>query len=155
SAVRISERQLPRVWSRWHAAIDTLDLADSFDVYVRQAQTINALAIGASKPMVVVNSATIGTLDDEELHTVLPPEAGHLLSQHVLYQPALGTLLQLSPLVRLPLVAGIPMLAVRSILLEWMRAAELSADRAATLVNRDPLVTSRTLMVLASGLPSA
>ena len=39
-------------------------------------------------------------------------------------------------------------------LLEWYRAAELSCDRAATLVNRDPLVTCRTLMVLAAGMPS-
>ena len=39
-------------------------------------------------------------------------------------------------------------------LLEWFRAAELSADRAATLVNRDPLVTCRTLMVIAGGMPS-
>jgi hypothetical protein len=49
----------------------------------------------------------------------------------------------------------VPVLAMRSVLLEWFRAAELSADRAATLVNRDPLVTSRTLLVLASGLPSS
>src|SRR5918997_118966 len=32
------------------------------------------------------------------------------------------------------------------------RAAELSSDRAATLVNRDPLVTCRTMMVLAGGV---
>ena len=86
---------------------------------------------------------------------MLAHEAGHILSDHVLYQTALVTLLQLSPLIRLPLLGGLPMLAMRSILLEWFRAAELSADRAATLVNRDPLVTSRTLMVLASGLPSS
>ena len=39
-------------------------------------------------------------------------------------------------------------------LLEWFRAAELSCDRAATLVNRDPLVTCRTMMVLAGGTAS-
>ena len=105
--------------------------------------------------MVVVNSATVALLDEQELQTVLAHEAGHILSEHVLYQTALVTLLQLSPLVGCRCSAGLPMLAVRSILLEWFRAAELSADRAATLVNRDPLVTSRTLMVLASGLPSA
>jgi Zn-dependent protease with chaperone function len=155
SAMRIGPEQLPRVWSLWQAAIDTLDLADSFDVYVRQSPVVNASAIGASKPMVVVNSASITLLDDQELQTILAHEAGHILSDHTLYQTALVTVLQLSPLVRLPLLGGLPMLAIRSILLEWYRAAELSADRAATLVNRDPLVTSRTLLVLASGLPSA
>ena len=48
-------------------------------------------------------------------------------------------------------MAGLPLLAVRIALLEWFRAAELSCDRAATLVNRDPLVTCRTLMVMAGG----
>ena len=154
SAMRVGPEQLPRVWSLWEAAVSTLDLSDSYDVYVRQDPVANALAVGSRKPMVVIHSASLTLFDDQELQTVLAHEAGHILSQHVLYQTALITLLRISPLLRLPLLAGLPMLAVRSILLEWFRAAELSADRAATLVNRDPLVTSRTLMVLASGLPS-
>ena len=52
------------------------------------------------------------------------------------------------------MLAGLPLLAVKMALLEWFRAAELSCDRAATLVNRDPLVTCRTLMVLAGGTSS-
>jgi len=54
----------------------------------------------------------------------------------------------------LPMMAGLPLVAVRIALLEWFRAAELSCDRAATLVNRDPLVTSRTLLVMAGGAAS-
>ncbi|MDX6565391.1 MAG: hypothetical protein QOE10_1053, partial [Gaiellales bacterium] len=92
--------------------------------------------------------------DDDELETVLAHEAGHILSEHVLYQTALMILLQLVPLGRVPALAGLPLIAIRSALLEWFRAAELSSDRAATLVNRDPLVTARTLMVLAAGVPS-
>jgi Zn-dependent protease with chaperone function len=155
SAMRVGPEQLPRVWSLWQAAIDTLDIEETHEVYVRQAPTANAAAIGSRKPMVVINSASITLLDEQELQTVLAHEAGHILSDHVLYQTALITLLQMTPLLRLPLVGGLPIWAIRSILLEWFRAAELSADRAATLVNRDPLVTSRTLLVLASGLPSA
>jgi hypothetical protein len=70
----------------------------------------------------------------------------------VLYRTALLVLLQLSGAARLPFIAGLPLLAVTLALLEWYRAAELSADRAATLVNRDPLVTCRTMMVLAGGV---
>jgi len=54
----------------------------------------------------------------------------------------------------MPMLAGLPLIAVRMALLEWFRAAELSCDRAATLVNRDPLVTCRTLMTLAGGTAS-
>jgi hypothetical protein len=72
----------------------------------------------------------------------------------VLYRTALMILLSVSGIARLPVLAGLPLIAVRMALLEWFRTAELSADRAATLVNRDPLVTCRTLMVLAGGTAS-
>ncbi len=48
---------------------------------------------------------------------------------------------------RLPL----PLTPVRTALMEWGRATELSADRAAALVTRDPLVVCRTLMSVAAG----
>jgi hypothetical protein len=40
---------------------------------------------------------------------------------------------------------------VRAALLEWSRAGELSCDRAAALVTRDPLVVCRVLMSIAAG----
>jgi Zn-dependent protease with chaperone function len=104
--------------------------------------------------MIMVNSGAIGLFEDDELDTVLAHEVGHILSEHVMYQTALLIVLQLVPLGRIPALAGLPLLAIRSALLEWYRAAELSSDRAATLVNRDPLVTARTLMVLSGGVRS-
>jgi hypothetical protein len=88
------------------------------------------------------------------VRTVLGHEAGHILSDHVLYRTALMILLSATGMGRMPMLAGLPLLAVKMALLEWFRAAELSADRAATLVNRDPLVTCRTLMVIAGGTAS-
>jgi hypothetical protein len=41
------------------------------------------------------------------------------------------------------------------VLMEWFRAAELSCDRAAALVLRDPLAVCRMLMVLAAGAEAA
>jgi hypothetical protein len=52
---------------------------------------------------------------------------------------------------RLPVFAGLPLLAIQLALLEWFRGAELSCDRAAALVTRDPLAVCRTLMVMAAG----
>jgi Peptidase family M48 len=105
--------------------------------------------------MVLLNSRTVEVLDEEELRTVLGHEAGHILSDHTMYRTALFILLWAgATIARLPIMAGLPLIAVRLALLEWYRAAELSADRAATLVNRDPLVTSRTLMVISGGMSS-
>jgi Zn-dependent protease with chaperone function len=155
SAVRVGPEQLPAVWSAWKEAEATLDLPGSYDVYVTQFPITNAAAIGAKSPLVVVNSAAITLFDEEELQTVLAHEAGHILSDHVLYRTALLILLQLTSVGPFPSLGGLPLVAIRSVLLEWFRTAELTADRAATLVNRDPLVTSRTLLVLASGISSS
>src|SRR2546423_14899328 len=85
---------------------------------------------------------------------VLAQEAGLVSLDQTVYRTALLILLEFGSSVRLPLLAGLPLLAVRASLLEWFRASELSCDRAATLVNRDPLITCRTLMVLAGGRSS-
>ena len=48
-----------------------------------------------------------------------------------------------------------PLFPLRAALMEWFRAAELSCDRAAALVIRDPLAVCRTLMVIAAGAEAA
>ena len=129
SAVRVRPEQLPAVWSSWEEVAATLDLPGSHDVYVTQFPVANAAAIGSGKPMVVVNSAAISLFDEPELQTVLAHEAGHILSDHVLYRTALLILLQLAALGRVPTLAGLPTVAIRSALLEWSRAAELRRPR--------------------------
>ncbi len=153
SSVRLGGEQLPEAWAMHRAACARLDLADVPDLYLTQFPITNAAAIGADRPIVLVNSRTIELLDEEELRTVLAHEAGHVLSEHVLYRTALMILLSIGTR-GLPMMAGLPLLAVKLALLEWFRASELSCDRAATLVNRDPLITSRTLMVMAGGVKS-
>src|SRR3954447_18663619 len=153
-SVRLGPDQLPAVWAAHRAALARLDIAEVPELYLTQFPVTNAAAIGSGRPMVVVNSRTVELLDEGELRTVLGHEAGHILSDHVLYRTALMILLTVSGIGRLPLMAGLPLMAVRLALLEWFRAAELSADRAATLVNRDPLTTCRTLMVIAGGAAS-
>jgi Zn-dependent protease with chaperone function len=152
ASVRLGEDQLPNVWADWNAVCARLDLPERYDVYLTQFPITNAAAIGAGTPMVVINSRSVDVFDELELRTVLGHEAGHILSDHVLYRTALLILIQLTGATRLPFFAGLPLLAVKLALLEWYRAAELSSDRAATLVNRDPLVTCRTMMVLAGGV---
>jgi len=153
-SVKLGSDQLPEVWAAHRAALARLDITELPELYLTQFPITNAAAIGSGRPMVVVNSRTVEVLDDAELRTVLGHEAGHILSDHVLYRTALMILLSVTGLGRMPFLAGLPVMAVRMALLEWFRAAELSADRAATLVNRDPLVSCRTLLVIAGGTAS-
>jgi Zn-dependent protease with chaperone function len=155
ASVRLGEDQIPQVWADWNAVCARLDLPERYDIYLTQMPFTNAAAVGSDKPMVIVHSRCIDLLDELEMRTVLGHEAGHILSDHVLYMTALNILIELSAASRMPFIAGLPLRAVMLALLEWYRAAELSSDRAATLVNRDPLVTCRTMMVLAGGVRSS
>jgi Zn-dependent protease with chaperone function len=153
-ALRIGPTQLGEAWADHVACYARLDLEPVPNLYLGQHPFANAAAIGSKKPVVLVNSRTVELLDRQELRAVLGHEAGHVLADHVLYQTALAILLELG---RAPTGAlgGLPLLGIRLALLEWFRAAELSADRAAAIVVRDPLVVCRLLMVMAAGLPSS
>jgi Zn-dependent protease with chaperone function len=152
-SVKVGPEQLPALYAGYRSAVDILDLEPEHDVYVWQAPYANAHTIGATKPYIVVNSGLYSLLDDDERRVVVAHEVGHILSKHVLYRTALYILLNIG-VPRVPLLSGLPLLAVRLALLEWSRAGELTCDRAATLVVRDPLVVCRALMTMAAGVPS-
>src|SRR3954454_21824007 len=154
ASVKLGPKQMPEVWESYLQVLDVLDMPEVYDLYVTNHPITNAITLGAEKPIIVVDSGLLGLLDAEELQTVLAHEVGHILSDHVLYRTALAILLGLTGVARVPFLAGLPVLGLRHALLEWARAGELTTDRAATLVNRDPLITCRTLMVLAAGVPS-
>jgi Zn-dependent protease with chaperone function len=151
SAVRLGEDQLGHVWRAHSRAYATLDLEPVPDLYLTQYPIANALTIGAGQPIVVVNSELVQLLDAEQLRGVFAHEAGHVLSEHVLYRTALVIVLRLTALPGVPL----PLFPLRAALMEWFRAAELSCDRAAALVIRDPLAVCRTLMVITAGAEAA
>ncbi len=147
SSVRLGEGQLPGVWSEHVLAYSTLDMGDPPPLYMTQFPIANAAAIGAKRPLVVVNSELVALLDAPQRRVVFAHEAAHILSDHVLYGTALAILTGLARSGRLPL----PLVPIRTALLEWSRAAELSCDRGAALVTRDPLAVCRTFMSLAGG----
>jgi Zn-dependent protease with chaperone function len=151
SAVRLGEDQLPGIWVLHRQVFNSLDIERVPDLYMTQFPLANAYTIGTDKPIVLLNSELIRILDDDSRRVVLAHEAAHVHSDHVLYRTALLILLQIGGSARLPLLAGLPLLAIQYALLEWSRAAELSCDRAAALVTRDPTAVCRALMTIAAG----
>ena len=147
SSVRLGEQQLPEVWSDHVFAYSTLDIDELPPLYVTQYPQPNAVAIGARRPIVVVQSELLQLLDAPQRRAVFAHEAAHILADHQLYRTALLILLRLSGAAGLPL----PLAPVRTALLEWFRATELSCDRAAAIVTRDPLAVCRTLMSISAG----
>jgi Zn-dependent protease with chaperone function len=151
SAVRLGQEQLPGIWVLHRQVFNALDMERVPDLYLTQFPFANAFAIGSERPIVVLNSELVRILDDDGRRVVLAHEAAHIQSDHVLYRQALAILLMLGRSARLPLLAGLPLLAIELALFEWLRAAELSCDRAAALVTRDPQAVCRALMVIAAG----
>jgi Zn-dependent protease with chaperone function len=151
SAVRLGQDQLPGIWVLHRQVFNTLDIERVPDLYMTQFPLANAYTIGTSKPIVLLNSELVRLLDDDGRRVVLAHEAAHVHSDHVLYRTALLILLRIGSSARLPLLAGLPLLAIQYALLEWSRAAELSCDRAAAAVTRDPPAVCRALMTIAAG----
>ena len=156
SSVRLGQEQLPHIWVLHRQAFNALDMERVPNLYMTQYPFANAFTIGTDKPIVVLNSELVRILDDDGRRVVLAHEAAHVHSDHVLYRTALLILLRLGlSVVRLPLLAGLPLLAIQLALLEWSRAAELSCDRAAALVTRDPNAVCRALMTMSAGEAAA
>ncbi|HTV10402.1 MAG TPA: M48 family metallopeptidase [Acidimicrobiales bacterium] len=153
NAVEISPKQVPLLWARHCQAASVLDIDPVPELFVTQTPLANALTIGAKRPVVIVYSGLVQDYGSEEVYTVVAHELGHVLSEHYYYQTALQFLAMLLPGSSgvATGLAGLPIRAAYLVLLEWARAAELSADRASALVVGDPLVTCQMLMRLAGG----
>ncbi len=152
NSVKVGERQLPDLWASHLGVCRILDMPEVYDLYVASGVLGGAQAVGSGKPMVVIDSMLLSRLGPGEQRVILAHELGHILSDHVLYMTALNILLSAGS--TMPLFLGLPFRAVRAVLLEWYRAAELSCDRASTLAVRDPRIVCRTLMVTAGGMPA-
>jgi Zn-dependent protease with chaperone function len=155
SSVRLGQSQLPDVWVLHRQVCNALDLEPVPELYLTAFPMANAATFGTDKPIIVLHSELIRLLDDDGRRAVLAHEAAHVHSDHILYQTALLILVRLGGSARLPLLAGLPLLAIQFALLEWFRAAELSCDRAAALLTRDPLAMCRALMVISAGEAAA
>jgi len=150
-SVRLGPRQLPDVWYRHLSAYESLDSEIRPQLYVTNRLEMNAMTIGSARPIVIVNAGMVKSAPEDQLTAVLAHEAGHVLSEHYHYRTMLEILRRLLMVSGLAPLAGLPLQAVYLVLLEWYRCAELSCDRASTLVVDDPLVVCRTLMSLAGG----
>jgi Peptidase family M48 len=151
NAVRVGENQMPALWADYRRCGYILDINPVPELYVTQTPMANAMAVGAKRPLVIVASGLVGSYKSDEVESVLSHELGHVLSEHYYYTTALVLLSRfLGGSLPSPLI-GLPVRALYAVLLEWARAAELSCDRASTLVMGDPLVTCRVLMRIAGG----
>jgi Zn-dependent protease with chaperone function len=152
SSVLVSDRQLPDLHKLLLEACKILDLEPP-QLYVRQNPAPNAytFAMRGKQPFIVMHTSLIELLTPEEIQAVIAHELGHLKCEHSVY-------LTLANLVVLAgqLIPGGSLLtqSLQAQLMEWVRCAEFTCDRAALLVAQNPRVVASVLMKLSGGSPT-
>jgi Zn-dependent protease with chaperone function len=152
SSVLVSDRQLPHLHELLLEACKILDL-DVPQLYIRQHPVPNAytFAMRGKQPFIVIHTALIELLNPAEIQAVIGHELGHLKCDHSVYL-TLANLITLAAS-QLPF-AELLVPTFQTQIMEWVRCAEFTCDRAALLVVQDAKTIASLLMKLSGGSPS-
>ncbi|BAT56355.1 Peptidase M48, Ste24p [Nostoc sp. NIES-3756] len=153
SSVLVGEKQLPHLHKLLLEACTTLDIEPP-QLYVRQHPAPNAytFAMRGKQPFVVIHTSLIDILTPEEIQAVIAHELGHLKCDHSVYLTPVNLLILAASAV--PNIGAVVAQAIQAQLLEWVRCAEFTCDRAALLATQNPRVVMSVLMKLAGGSPT-
>ncbi|AFY88647.1 peptidase M48 [Chroococcidiopsis cubana CCALA 043] len=152
SSILVSDRQLPQYHQLLIEACRVLDLEPP-QLYVRQHPVPNAytFAMRGKQPFIVMHTSLIDLLTPEEVQAVIAHELGHLKCDHGVYLTLVNLIVLAAG--QLPNVGQLLVQTLQAQLLEWVRCAEFTCDRAALLATQDPKVVMSILMKLAGGSP--
>jgi Zn-dependent protease with chaperone function len=153
SNIRVNDENYPELHTMLVDACEVLGISKIPDLYVNMG-FLNAMTTGVNDPIIVISSGCVGLLTYDEMMFMLGHELGHIKSKHLLYQQLAMVLPYIASIVG-NLTLGIGQLlgsGLQLALLDWMRKAEFSSDRAGLLVCQNIDAAVSTLMKLA-GLP--
>lgn len=153
SSVLVGENQLPDLHKLLIEACKILDIEPP-SLYLRQHPAPNAytFAMRGKQPFIVVHTSLIDMLTPEEIQAVIAHELGHLKCDHSVYLTPVNLLILATSAI--PNVGAFLAQSIQAQLLEWVRCAEFTCDRAALLATQDPKVVMSVLMKLAGGSPN-
>ena len=152
ASVLVGPNQLPDLYRSLVEACRVLDL-EIPQLYIKQHPVPNAytFAMRGKQPFVVVHTALIELLTPAEIQAVIGHELGHLKCDHGVYL-TLANLLTLATS-QLPF-GSVLMQNWQSQIMEWVRCAEFTCDRAALLATQDARTVASVLMKLSGGSPT-
>ena len=152
SSVLVGPNQLPDLYNSLCEACKVLDL-EVPQLYIKQHPVPNAytFAMRGKQPFIVVHTALVELLNPAEVQAVIGHELGHLKCDHGVYL-TLANLLTLATS-QLPF-GNVLMQGWQSQIMEWVRCAEFTCDRAALLATQDARTVASVLMKLSGGSPT-
>ncbi|OKH25265.1 peptidase M48 [Hydrococcus rivularis NIES-593] len=153
SSILVGKNQLPHLHKLLLEACQILDLEPP-QLYVQQNPIPNAytFAMRGKQPFIVLHTSLIEMLTPEEIQAVMAHELGHLKCEHGVYLTLVNIVVLAAGL--LPSWGAVIAQSLREQLLQWVRCAEFSCDRAALLAIQDPKVVMSVLMKLTGGSPT-
>jgi len=151
-SVRCGPRQCSTLYEIMRESCAILDMPEP-ELYISSNPFPNAFAGGVERPYIVVRSAMIENLNDEELYHLIGHELGHIKAGHVLYFSGASILFPLLEMVgRRTLGMGDAVsIGLVMAFYEWSRQAEISADRAGMLVSQSMNLSLDANMKLCAG----
>ncbi len=151
-AVRCGPNQFPTLYGIFRECCEVLDMPEP-ELYMTSNPFPNAFAGGVERPYITIRSSMVETLNDEQLYYLIGHELGHIKAGHVLYFSVASVLMPILELIgRRTLGLGdIASVGLMLAYYEWMRNAELSADRAGLLVAQELGTSIDALLALTAG----
>ena len=153
NAIQVGPRQYATIYQIFRECVRDLDIYPEPNLFISQTPVANAYALGQERPAIVLNSGLLDLLSEIELRSVLAHEMGHIKCGHTtLNQMArwvMGLALGLSSATFM--ISSLVSTGLLLAFYEWLRKAELSADRAALLVTDDLNLAMQTMMNLSGG----
>lgn len=142
SAVKVTERQFPKVHQCVKIAAERLNHPE-VDVFVKQHPVINAIAMGwLDKQTIVLHSATVEAMDEEELTAIIGHELSHIKCKHTTW-----SVFTTSTSVNIPIISHV----LSGLFLWWSRACEYTCDRAGVIASRNPRAVVQAMVKIAVG----
>ncbi len=153
NSIQVGPRQYSTLYGIFRECIRDLDIYPEPALFVSQAPVVNAYALGQDLPYIVLNTGLIDLMSEDEIRSVVAHELGHIKCGHTtLIQMASWAIMAVFSLADLTM--GFSRILSTGLILafyEWLRKAELSADRAAMLVMDDTRPVMQTMMKMAGG----
>ncbi|MCU0568885.1 MAG: M48 family metallopeptidase [Oculatellaceae cyanobacterium Prado106] len=136
NSIEVGPRQYASVYHLFRECVRDLDVSPEPVLFVSQSPSVNAYALGQEKPCIVLNTAILDLMDETELRAAIAHELGHIKCGHTtLNQMANWVITVAAGLAdRTFGLSAIVSTGLIMAFYEWLRKAELSADRAALLV---------------------
>lgn len=155
SNLRVNADNFPDLHEKLQQAREILDLPKSPELYIELGGEINSLTVGVEQPIVVLSSAAVDLLTDDEIFFVIAHELGHIKSEHLLYyqiaefmMPFIGEMITSLTFG----AGGVLSAGLEFALLNWKRMSEFTADRAGLLASQNTDAAIGAMMKIA-GLP--